>query len=207
MRHVLDALYAFVLFVISPWLLWSRKQRNLLARFRGDAPPVVPEGAVWFHGVSLGEINMLRGLVAAFRRRHPGVAVVVSSTTATGLDAARKHFPDLEVFAFPFDFSWAVARALGRVKPRLVVLGESELWPNFLGECGRRGVPVAVANGRISPRSVGRYAWVRGLVRWMFAGLRVRGRADGRACGGIPGDGGAAGPGPRHGQHQVRTGR
>ena len=111
----------------------------------------------------------------AFQRRHPGVPVVVSSTTATGLEAARKHFPDLEVFAFPFDFSWAVVRALGRVKPRLVVLGESELWPNFLGECARRAHPVAVVNGRISPRSVDRYAWVRGLVRWMFAGLRMAG--------------------------------
>ena len=66
-----------------------------------------------------------------------------------------------------------MAKVLGAVKPRLVVLGESELWPNFLGECGRRGVPVAVVNGRISPRSVGRYAWIRPLVRWMFAGLKL----------------------------------
>ncbi|MBY0230675.1 MAG: 3-deoxy-D-manno-octulosonic acid transferase [Gemmataceae bacterium] len=175
MRYLLDALYLLALLVAWPWLLLSKKRRGVWGRMRGDLPAGLPEGAVWFHGVSLGETNMLRGLVDAFRKRHPGQAVVVSSTTATGLEAARKHFGEPAVFPFPFDFSWACARVLGKLKPRLVVLGESELWPNFLGECYRRGVPVAVANGRMSPRSAGRYGWVRGLVRWMFGGLRVVG--------------------------------
>ncbi len=174
MRYLLDAVYALGLLVLSPWLLWvawrAKKYRGLWGRLRGDAPDV-PPGAVWFHGVSLGEVNMLRQLVQAFRRRRPDLPVVVTSTTDTGLDAARKHFPDLTVFAFPFDFSWAVRRALEKVKPALVVLGESELWPNFLGECVRRGVPAVVANGRMSPRSVARYALVRPLVRWVFASL------------------------------------
>jgi 3-deoxy-D-manno-octulosonic-acid transferase len=174
MRYLLDALYALALLLLAPWLLWqawrARKYRNLPGRIRGDCPDA-PAGAVWFHGVSLGEVNMLRQLVQAFRACHPGRGVVITSTTETGLEAARKHFPDVPVFAFPFDFSWAVRRALERVKPSLVVLGESEMWPNFLGECKQRGVPVVVANGRMSPRSLARYAWVRPLVSGLFGGL------------------------------------
>jgi 3-deoxy-D-manno-octulosonic-acid transferase len=187
MRYLLDAAYALALLGLSPWLAWrawrTGKGRGLWARMRGDAPEA-PPGAIWVHGVSLGEVNMLRQLVQALRRRHPGRSVVVSSTTETGLEAARKHFPDLPVFSFPFDFSWAVRRALSHIRPSLVVLGESELWPNFLAELSRQGVPVVVANGRMSPRSVGRYALARPLVRWLFASLaRVGAQTEEHAAG------------------------
>jgi 3-deoxy-D-manno-octulosonic-acid transferase len=78
---------------------------------------------------------------------------VISTTTDTGYAEACKHFADLPVFYWPFDFSWAVRRALREVRPSLVVLAEGELWPNFLFEAKRQGVPVAVINGRMSPRS------------------------------------------------------
>lgn len=188
MSRALDALYALALLLLSPYLLWrawrtGRYRQTLRDRLRG-ADLDLPAGAVWFHGVSLGEINMLRPLVAAFRQRHPGTAVVISSTTDTGIDAARKHFPDLTVFPWPFDFSWAVGKVLDRVRPALVVLGESELWPNFLLAARQRGVPVVVANGRMSPRSVGRYGMIRPLVRWMFASLERAGvQTDEHAAG------------------------
>src|SRR4029453_9041908 len=101
----------------------------------------------------VGEVNLLGTLVPAFRRRHPDWVVVISSTTDTGLGEARKRFPDLAVISYPFDFSWAVTAAYGRVKPALVVLAESELWPNFLAAARRRVVPVVVINARMSPRS------------------------------------------------------
>src|SRR5215213_6681980 len=162
MARALDALYALALLLLSPWLLWrawrtGRYRATLRDRLRG-AEVDAPKGAVWFHGVSVGEVAMLRQLVAEFRRRHPTTPVVVSSTTDTGLEQARKHFPDLTVFPWPFDFSWAVGRVLDRLAPSLVVLGESELWPNFLRAARRRNVPVVVVNGRMSPRSVGRYS-------------------------------------------------
>lgn len=173
MRHLLDATYLLALLLLSPWLLWrawrtGRYRQNLrdkLAGFCGD----VPAGAVWFHGVSVGEVVLLRQLVAAFRARHPGASVVVSSTTDTGLEEAKKAFPDLVVFPFPFDFSWAVERTLTAIRPSLVVLAESELWPNFLLAARRLAVPVAVVNGRMSPRSLSRYKLVSPLVRWLFA--------------------------------------
>ena len=110
-------------------------------------------------------MNLLGTLVPAFHQRHPGWLVVVSSTTDTGLAEARKRFPDLAVVAWPFDFSWAVGVALDAVKPALVVLTESELWPNFLRAAKRRNVPVVVVNARMSPRSFARLRRVAGLAR------------------------------------------
>jgi 3-deoxy-D-manno-octulosonic-acid transferase len=111
--------------------------------------------------------------VAGFRRRHPDWECLVSTTTDTGFDEARRWFPDLAVFFWPFDFSWAVRRALRRVDPDVVVLAEGELWPNFLAAAQRRGVPVAVINGRMSPRSLRRYKRLRFLAQglWRRIGL------------------------------------
>jgi 3-deoxy-D-manno-octulosonic-acid transferase len=124
---------------------------------------------VWFHGVSVGEVHLLRQVVAAFRRRHPLWDCVISTTTDTGHEEARKRFPELPVFFWPFDFSWAVGRALRRVRPRLVVLAEGEIWPNFVRAAQRQGVSVAVVNGRMSPRSFARYRRLGWLVRRLFA--------------------------------------
>jgi 3-deoxy-D-manno-octulosonic-acid transferase len=169
---LLDLVYLLALVLLSPWLAWrcaatGRYRRELLAKFLGPVSVRDAQGkpVAWFHAVSVGEVNLLGTLVPAFRRRHPDWLVVVSSTTDTGLAEARKKFPDLDVIAWPFDFSWAVAAALDAVKPSLVVLTESELWPNFLAASGARGVPVVVVNARMSPRSSRRLARVAGAAR------------------------------------------
>lgn len=197
MRRCLDLIYLVVLVLLSPWLLvraWrtGRYRQGLRDKLRGlDAD--VPTGGVWFHGVSVGEIHVLRQLVPAFRQAYPHLAVLVSATTDTGLAEARKLFADLTVIPFPFDFSWAVERTLRQVRPALVVLGESELWPNFLLTARQLKVPVAVVNGRMSPRSLGRYQFVGGLVRRLFAGLDLIAVQEDEyaaamlALGGIPG--------------------
>ncbi len=160
---LLDLVYLLVLVLHSPWLLWrsvatGRYRQNLtaklLGRIRISNPRLQP--VAWFHAVSVGEVNLLGTLVPAFRKRHPGWLVVVSSTTDTGIAEAQRRFPDLAVIAFPFDFSWAVGAALDAVEPALVVLTESELWPNFLTAAQRRDVPVVLVNARISPRSFAR---------------------------------------------------
>jgi 3-deoxy-D-manno-octulosonic-acid transferase len=169
---VLDLVYLLALAVLSPWLVWraattGRYRRELGAKLLGrvGVPNPRQKPVAWFHAVSVGEVNLLGTLVPAFRKRHPDWAVVVSSTTDTGLAEARKRFADLAVVAFPFDFSWAVAGALDAVNPSLVVLAESELWPNFLRAAKRRGVPVIVANARMSPRSFRRLARFARLAR------------------------------------------
>ena len=174
MRFALDALYLAVLTLLAPWLLWrglrtGRYRRDLRAKLLGDVP-TLPDGtpAVWFHGVSVGEVHLLVTLVDGHRRRHPSRRVVISSTTDAGLAEARARFPDDAVVPFPLDFSWAVNRTITRLKPSLIVLAESELWPNFLAAAARRGVPVAVVNGRMSPRSYARLSRVAGLARWLL---------------------------------------
>lgn len=168
---LLDLLYLVVLTVLSPWLLWrairtGRYRRDLVAKLSG-ATPVVPGGCpvAWFHGVSVGEIHLLVTAVAAFRQRHPDFHVVVSSTTDTGLAEARARFADCTVIAYPFDFSWAVNAALSGIRPAVVVLAESELWPNFLAAAHARGIPVVVINARMSPRSFARLNRVSGLAK------------------------------------------
>ena len=172
MPLLVDLLYLLVLLFLLPWLVWrsfatGRYRRELAAKLLGHVDVANPDSkpAIWFHGVSVGEIHLLGVVVAAFRKRHPDWFVVVSSTTDTGLDEARKRFADCAVIAFPFDFSWACDNALSAVRPELVVLAESELWPNFLAVAARRKVPVAVINARMSPRSFRRLKHFAGAAR------------------------------------------
>jgi 3-deoxy-D-manno-octulosonic-acid transferase len=177
MPYLLNFIYLFILTLLSPWLLYKalttgKYRRGLLRKFVGQS--LLRDGdeaCVWFHGVSVGEIHLLRQVVAAFQKRHGDWDCVISTTTDTGYDEACKRFPDLHVFYWPFDFSWAVHRALRRVNPSLVVLAEGELWPNFLSAARSRGVPVAVINGRLSPRSFRRYQKLAWLVRPMLAAV------------------------------------
>src|SRR5262245_2333413 len=171
MPLLLDLAYLVVLTILSPYLLTraartGRYRRAWGAKLLGLAPrPAGERPVAWFHGVSVGEVHLLGPVVAGFRARHPDWEVVVSSTTDTGLAGAAKRFVGLTVFAWPLDFSWAVRRALARVRPSLLVLAEGELWPNVLRAAKRRGVAVAVVNARMSPRSFGRYRRVAWLAR------------------------------------------
>jgi 3-deoxy-D-manno-octulosonic-acid transferase len=171
MPYLLDLLYLLVLALLSPWLLYKMRttgkyQLGLKSKFLGRTPERQGDRpCVWFHGVSVGEIRMLRRVVMSFRRRFPEYQVVVSTTTDTGLTEAARHFGDLTVFYWPLDFSWAVKRALREMRPQLVVLAESEIWPNFLWAARKAGIPVAVINGRLSPRTSRRYQRLKLLIR------------------------------------------
>ncbi len=169
---LLDLVYLVTILLLGPWLAWrsiatGRYRRELLAKLLGRVGIRTAHGrrVAWFHAVSVGEVNLLATLVPAFRKRNSDWLIVVSSTTDTGLAEARKRFSDLDVIAWPFDFSWAVAAALDSVKPALVVLTESELWPNFLAAAATRGVPVVVVNARMSPRSFRRLSRVGSATR------------------------------------------
>ena len=169
---LLDLVYLLALVLLAPWLVWraastGRYRRDLAAKFLGQVTVPNPENkpVAWFHAVSVGEVNVLGTLVPAFRKRRPEWLVVVSSTTDTGLAEARRRFADLPVIAWPLDFSWAAATALDRVKPALVVLTESEMWPNYLRAAKQRAVSVALVNARMSPRSFRRLNRVAGLAR------------------------------------------
>src|SRR5262249_44314133 len=163
MRYLLNVAYLLALILFCPYLLYKvlttgKYRRGLWAKLSGRA--ILRESdrpCAWFHGVSVGEIHLLRQVVHAFRRRHPDWDLVISTTTDTGYEEATKRFPDLPVFFWPLDFSWTVSRALRRVRPALLLLAEGELWPNMLACAKRRAVRVAILNGRMSPRSTRRY--------------------------------------------------
>lgn len=179
MSYLLNALYLLALVFLSPWLVYKalttgKYRRGLRQKLTGGTSACFhlalakSRPTCWFHAVSVGEIHLLRQVVAAFRRRHPDWQYVISTTTDTGFEEACKCFADLLVIFWPLDFSWAVQRALRQVDPSLIVLAEGELWPNFLIAAKARGIPVAVINGRMSPRSLRRYRWFGPLARRLF---------------------------------------
>jgi 3-deoxy-D-manno-octulosonic-acid transferase len=120
--------------------------------------PALPPDGVWVHAVSVGEVQAAAALVRELQRRHPGLPVLVTTFTPTGRDRAQSLLGDSVAHRYmPFDLPGVVPRFFDRVRPRLMVIVETELWPNLFHECGRRGVPLVLASARVSPRSVQRY--------------------------------------------------
>jgi 3-deoxy-D-manno-octulosonic-acid transferase len=120
---------------------------------------------IWVHAVSVGEVLAVSRLVKTLDAALPGYLIAVSTTTRTGQELARERFGAERVFYCPLDLPWAVRAYLNAIKPRLLVLAETEFWPNLLSGCYRRGIPVAVVNARISDRSWPRYRQLRWLWR------------------------------------------
>ncbi len=130
--------------------------------------------AIWIHAVSVGEVLSLQNLVAELRRRHPRWQIFFSTLTNTGYRLARQRIKGTDgIFFVPFDFGWSVRRVLGALQPSVLVLAESEFWPNLLRLSHKRGVTVILANGRISDRSFRRYRLLKRLAAplWAFVDL------------------------------------
>ncbi len=143
----------------------SRRWRAGLSQRLGAVPPRAGDRpCIWVHGVSVGEVLAARTLVAAMRESLPGWEVVVSTTTRSGQEVARRTFPDLHLFYYPIDLSFVTRKVLDRIRPDVVVLLELEIWPNFLLTTSRRGIPVFLVNGRITTRSVKGYRRLQKLI-------------------------------------------
>jgi len=125
-----------------------------------DAKP----GSIWVHAVSVGEVLAVSQLINELQRQHPERQIFVSTTTATGQKLARQRFGDNRVFFMPLDFGFAVRRYLSALKPQLIVIAETEFWPNLLHLAGRRHTSLAIVNARISDRSFPRYR----RFKWFF---------------------------------------
>jgi len=132
-----------------------------------------PGRVIWVHAVSLGEVLAVSGLVEQMQRSFPQHRVLVSTTTDTGQDMARKRFGDENVFYFPMDFAFAIRPYLEALQPELVVLAETEFWPNFLRLVHGSGARIAVVNARISDRSWPRYRRFRWALRRMLSHVDV----------------------------------
>lgn len=175
---LLNIAYLALLLAVSPWLIfrsvtlgkyrhgWGQKLRGLVPPRTGDRP------CLWLHAVSVGEVLQLRSILDGLQRARPDLDLVISVTTSTGYDVARQRYPQQHVIYYPLDFSWAVCRALDRIRPTAIVLVELELWPNFLFAAAERRIPVLLINGRITERSLRGYRRIRPLVQAMFERLR-----------------------------------
>lgn len=167
-------LYTLLLRLLAPALglhqLW-RSARDPLYRGRagerwGFGAPVAPCGGatVWLHAVSVGEVQAAVPLVRALQQQVPQRRLVLTTTTSTGAARAAALFGDAVVHRFlPLDYPGAVARFLDRVQPAQAVVLETEIWPNLYAECARRGVPLLLANARLSVRTMASYRRFRGL--------------------------------------------
>lgn len=150
---------------------WGAYLRDMPQRFGARAARRDGRPCVWVHGVSVGEVKAAARLVEEIERVVPDVEVIVSVTTDTGKRVACKRYPNHRVEFYPPDLSWIVHDALDALRPDLMILVESEFWPNFLFAAQERRVPVVLVNGRMSERSAGRFGLVGGLARALLGSL------------------------------------
>ncbi|MHC5537824.1 3-deoxy-D-manno-octulosonic acid transferase, partial [Singulisphaera rosea] len=168
MPFVLNLIYLAFLLALAPILIvrslrTGRYREGWSEKVFGESPLRIGDGpCLWFHAVSVGEVLLLKPIVAELARRRPGWDVVISTTTSTGLSVARRTFPDLVTFYAPLDFSWATRRAVSRIRPTVLALVELELWPNLVLSAKEAGARVAIVNGRLSSRSHRGYSRLRG---------------------------------------------
>ena len=139
------------------YLIRFRKYMPTIGERLGFIAPEDGDSAIWIHAVSVGEVKAIDGLIAGMRRAFPQSRLVVSTTTPTGRALALERGDVDRVIYFPLDLPGTVRRSLDRIRPVLVVVAETEIWPNFLRRCSRQGVPVFMVNGRISDKSYRRY--------------------------------------------------
>jgi 3-deoxy-D-manno-octulosonic-acid transferase len=178
-------LYSFALFLVlvfgAPyWLVrmaTTGKYREGLSERLGFVPARLREAdsrrTIWVHAVSVGEVLAASRLVNELSACAPQYRVLFSTTTRTGQRLARDRTGINHTFYFPLDFPWIVRRYLRLLDPALLVLVETEFWPNLLAACRRAGIPVAVVNGRVSDRSLPRYLHLRSLWKQILAGVSI----------------------------------
>lgn len=191
----MSLIYSLILMIAFPGVVCyhlyrsvSRGRRAAFAERFGFIPKAetvttAGAGTIWVHAVSVGETLAVRPLLTALKARYPDKRLVISNVTETGREVALKlREPDLCIY-FPFDYGFAVRRALKLIKPELVIVVETEIWPNFMGEAQRRGIPSVLVNGRISDRSFGRYrklSWFFRPVLEKFSALCMQSAEDAR---------------------------
>ncbi len=177
MYWLYSALLVVTLVLSAPWWLWQMlrhgKYRSGWSERLGSVPRRLRahEGAptIWIHAVSVGEVLAITQLVAEMKEQLRDYRIVISTTTDTGQKLARQKFGDENVFRAPLDLPWAVQAFLDALRPRMLVLAESEFWPNLLHCARQSGAAVAVVNARVSDRSLPRYTRFRGLFARVLA--------------------------------------
>lgn len=178
--------YSVLFTLLLPWIffkMWVRSLKLPAYRHRwlerlGQVPLPPLENVLWIHAVSVGEAVSAVPLVHRFRAQYPQTTILITTTTPTGSERVQAAFKDMlgkEIYHcyFPYDLPWTLRAFFQRIKPKLLVLMETELWPNLLHQCAQRQLPVMIANGRLSPLSAKRYGWLGQLMAKMISPIRV----------------------------------
>jgi 3-deoxy-D-manno-octulosonic-acid transferase len=172
MYWLYSALLCLAMVATLPYWLWQMVQKGKyragLRQRLGKVPSRLAaqqrSPCIWVHAVSVGEVIAVTPLVENLKQQFPGNRVVISTVTDTGQKLARSRFGE-DVFYLPLDFEFAIRPYLKRLQPKLVIIAETELWPNFLRLARNSGARIAVVNARISDRSIRGYLRVRPLLR------------------------------------------
>ena len=177
-RTLYTLLFHLALPVVVVRLLWRARRapaysQRIGERFAYGLPDFRP-GGLWIHAVSVGESIAAAPMIRELRARHPGLPITVTCMTPTGSERIKALFGDTVQHCYlPYDLPWAASRFLQRVQPKLAVVMETELWPNHIHQCAQRGIPVALANARLSERSARGYARFARLTAPMLAELSL----------------------------------
>lgn len=145
----------------------GRLRKGVMRVIQGTRP-------IWVHAVSVGEVMAAHPLIRELKKKYPRRKLILSTVTVTGNYTARRRVPEADaVFYFPFDFPWIVRRVIQRINPQIVLVAETELWPNFFRELKRAGIPSAVINGRISPNSHRNYRKFKNFFSQVFNNVNL----------------------------------
>jgi 3-deoxy-D-manno-octulosonic-acid transferase len=165
---ILDFLYAVLLLCTFPfWVkyIFKKKYRQLLKDRLRPQLPACKDQAIWIHAVSVGEVRSLKSLIQRLGEKKQ--QVVLSVTTPSGYEFARKEYPGLRVIHSPFDLSFIIKRFIGCINPKLVIFNELEVWPNWISLLHRKKIPMLLINGRISAAAFSRYRFFSFFL-WRF---------------------------------------
>jgi 3-deoxy-D-manno-octulosonic-acid transferase len=173
-RYLYNSCYLVAGLLLIPWLIFSaltkgKYRQGWWVKLTGRVPRREGSASLaWMHAVSVGEVMLLDTFLQHFRARFPDWEIVITTTTRTGYELARRRYADsAEVYYCPLDFSWAVGQMHRRIRPSLLVLAELELWPNLISVAHRHGTKVVIINGRLSEKSFQGYR----RIRWVTASI------------------------------------
>lgn len=172
-------IYNILIHLFSPILLamlyWPKKGKpgfgKRWSEHLGLVAPTEQKNPIWLHAVSVGEMIAATAVIKALKAEQPELSILVTTTTRTGADLAEKLGDLVEHRYAPLDFPWAIALFLRRIKPRALMIMETELWPNWLTACAKRSIPVMVLNARLSARSATRYRRFHGIFNLLSANI------------------------------------
>jgi 3-deoxy-D-manno-octulosonic-acid transferase len=143
----------------------GRLRKGVMRVIRGARP-------IWVHAVSVGEVMAAHPLMRELKKKYPDRKLILSTVTVTGYYTARRRVPEADaVFFFPFDYPWIVRRVIQGINPQIVLIAETELWPNFFRELKKAGIPSALINGRISLKSHKNYLTFKKFFSLVFSNV------------------------------------